>query len=267
MDNLMEKTISFCNNCGKYGHYYHQCKKPITSIGVILFRNNRGVREYLMICRRNTLGYVDFVRGKYPLYQKCYLSNIISEMTNDEKRKLLTQSFDELWMDLWGDDISNYHNEERMSRNKFRLISEGIKFGSETILLSDLIHSCKSDWRDPEWGFPKGRRNYLERDINCAIREFEEECGYSRHDISIVSNIMPYEEIFIGSNIKCYKHKYYVAYTDRDNKNAKFQESEVSDMRWLPYDDCINTIRSYNHEKIEILRKVENTLRELSLCV
>jgi len=34
---------NYCNNCGKYGHLYHQCKTPITSFGVIVFRMNEGV--------------------------------------------------------------------------------------------------------------------------------------------------------------------------------------------------------------------------------
>jgi hypothetical protein len=28
----------FCNNCGKSGHLFHQCKHPITSNGIVLFR-------------------------------------------------------------------------------------------------------------------------------------------------------------------------------------------------------------------------------------
>ena len=31
---------TFCNNCGKIGHSFHQCKLPITSNGVIVFRIN-----------------------------------------------------------------------------------------------------------------------------------------------------------------------------------------------------------------------------------
>ena len=26
-----------CNNCGKQGHSFHQCKLPVTSYGIILF--------------------------------------------------------------------------------------------------------------------------------------------------------------------------------------------------------------------------------------
>ena len=32
------KKYMFCNNCGKQGHLYHQCKHPITSNGIIAFR-------------------------------------------------------------------------------------------------------------------------------------------------------------------------------------------------------------------------------------
>ena len=61
-------SYDFCNNCGKSGHLYHQCKKPITSNGIILFRKTNGKFQYLMICRKDTLGYVDFLRGKYAIY-------------------------------------------------------------------------------------------------------------------------------------------------------------------------------------------------------
>ena len=57
---------NYCNNCGKLGHYYHHCKMPITSIGVIVFRYNpEGKIEYLMIRRKDTFGYIDFMLGKY----------------------------------------------------------------------------------------------------------------------------------------------------------------------------------------------------------
>ena len=34
--------------------------------------------EFLMIRRKDTLGFLDFMRGKYPLYNKLYLLNIIN---------------------------------------------------------------------------------------------------------------------------------------------------------------------------------------------
>ena len=56
------KNYNFCNNCGKSGHLYHQCKIPITSIGIIVFRPSSSGIQYLMIRRKDSLGYVDFMR-------------------------------------------------------------------------------------------------------------------------------------------------------------------------------------------------------------
>ena len=82
----MSKQNIFCNNCGKNGHAFHNCKNPITSYGILAYRFNNGKIEYLMIRRKDTLGFVDIMRGKYQLYNKMYLMNIVNEMTMDEKK-------------------------------------------------------------------------------------------------------------------------------------------------------------------------------------
>ena len=47
----------------------------------------------------------------------------------------------------------------------------------------------------------------------------------------IIDNIIPYEEIFTGSNYKSYKHKYYLAHMKYNNVNDNnYQKSEVSKM-------------------------------------
>ena len=69
-------------------------------------------------------------------------------------------------------------------------------------LFNNTIH-----WDEPEWGFPKGRRNYKEKDLECALREFEEETGIQKSSLTIIKNLNPFEEIFTGSNLKSYKHK------------------------------------------------------------
>ena len=69
----MSKAYNFCNNCGKTGHAFHQCKHPITSIGIITFRANTEGIQYLLIRRKDSLGYVDFMRGKISLVQQIVL--------------------------------------------------------------------------------------------------------------------------------------------------------------------------------------------------
>jgi ADP-ribose pyrophosphatase YjhB (NUDIX family) len=264
------KTYQFCNNCGKNGHLYHTCKKPITSSGIICFKKNTNTNtnKYLIICRKDTLGYVDFVRGKYPIYNKVYIQNLFNEMTIQEKHFLLENEFDEIWKKLWGDFSGmQYANEEKISKNKFNSIKEGIfLFNKSTFNLKSLIKNSKTNWTEPEWGFPKGRRNYLENDLTCAIREFKEETGINEIGFKIIKNILPYDEIFMGSNYKSYKHKYYLAVIDKKNLNLNnYQKSEVSNIKLATLEECLELIRPYNLEKIEIIKKIDKMLNNYSI--
>lgn len=264
----MSKNYNFCNNCGKSGHPYHLCKLPITSIGVVTFKPTSEGLKYLMIRRKNTLGFVDFMRGKFPLYNKDYIMNIIDEMTIEEKNSLITKDFEENWINLWGDSVGiQYRGEEKTSKEKFKQLKEGYIFeNNELLTLEDLIKQSPTSWKEPEWGFPKGRRNYQEKDIEAAIREWEEETGYSREDIKLVSNIIPFEEIFTGSNNKSYKHKYYIALFNNDEQKPHlFQESEVSAVTWESLDICKNLIRPYNLEKKNILNRINKVINEYRL--
>ena len=45
-----------------------------------------------------------------------------------------------------------------------------------------------------------------------------------------------------------------------------YQKSEVKNMKWLSYDECMNTIRSYNIEKKNIITSINNTLHKFFIC-
>ena len=263
----MNKTFNFCNNCGKSGHIFNKCKHPITSIGIIPFRLNNNNLEYMMINRKHSLGFVDFIRGKYPLNNYNYLLNIFNEMTNNEKNKIKTLTFNELWNYLWGNDIGiQYRCEEKSSKEKYELLKVGIETSTILYNLDTILTNSNTQWNEPEWGFPKGRRNYQEKDLNCAFREFEEETGYLRNQVKLIQNICPYEEIFTGSNMKSYKHKYFIGNMDSYILSTNnFQESEVGDMQWFDFNTCISKIRPYNLEKKNILKMLNNVLREYRL--
>ena len=259
---------SFCNNCGKQGHLYHQCKHPITSNGIIAFRRKKSHYEFLMICRKNSLGFVDFMRGKYKLYNLLQITNLINEMTIQEKQNLLTHDFEKLWTDLWGDYVGlQYRGEESISQEKFNSISEGVELKSGIQYdLKELINKSETQWVNPEWGFPKGRRNYQENDLTCALREFEEETGYNSNDITIIKNILPFEEIFTGSNFKSYKHKYFIGLiNDNVEPSSNFQQSEVSQVKWSDLKGCLKIIRPYNLEKKDVIIHINKTIEEYRL--
>jgi 8-oxo-dGTP pyrophosphatase MutT (NUDIX family) len=215
----------------------------------------------MMICRKKTLGYVDFVRGKYSTHSSAHIINLIDEMTVQEKKDLLTKSFDELWKDLWGVH-PDQGSETGIAKEKLAHLLEGVMIEGKKVTLAELIQSNTSTWTEPEWGFPKGRRNNCETDCMCALREYEEETGYDRKDLNLIKNIMPYEEVFIGSNYKSYKHKYFIARSKGSAPKKPIQYSEVSKLEWFTYEEVLEKIRPYNVERKHLVTLVHSMLDE-----
>ena len=187
---LIHKKQIFCNNCGKIGHLFHQCKLPITSIGVICFRIVNNNLELLLIRRKDSLSFLDFMRGKYNLENYDYIKKLFNRMTKNELALILNNDFDYLWKNLWGNNINNvYKNEEKLSKIKFNKLKNGYLICNNNINMKKLIEESNSIYDFPEWGFPKGRRNYQEKDLNCGIREFDEETGYKKKNLITSINI------------------------------------------------------------------------------
>lgn len=284
-----------CNNCGKRGHPAYQCKMPITSNGIIAYRKHPETKviEYLMIRRKDTLGLMDFIRGKYSVNNKYYIMNMISQMTIQERAMLLEHTFDEVWEKVWDKPVappglsvnkspsyefgeSRYKTEEMVSREKFNQLKSGVymnktppnmfvQASAPTFTLETMINECATKWDEPEWGFPKGKRNYNENDVDCALREFYEETGIkSRNMTFVVSNLAPYEEIFMGSNYKSYKHRYFLMYVDYNTSVAEkmtdVDKFEVSKVEWKSFNECLGAIRPYNLEKKRILSNINIVL-------
>lgn len=258
MDEPYCKSNIFCNNCGKSGHLFHQCKLPITSIGIVAIRKVENDVEILLIRRKNSLGFVDFMRGKYNINNFRYIVNLFNKMSDEERNLILTKDFSYLWKYLWGSNINNqYKNEEKISQEKLNNLKNGIIINDKLVDIQVIIDNTDEAYNEPEWGFPKGRRNYQEKDVTCAIREFEEETGYLKNNINIVFNLFPIEEIYTGSNYKSYKHKYYIALMNNNNlPSNRFQETEISKIEWVKIENAHKYIRSYNIEKINIIDKI-----------
>ena len=262
----------YCGNCGKIGHIYKQCNFPIISLGILLYRITDNGREYLLVMRKDSLGYVEIIRGNYPLNDLEYLTNIVDVMTLSEKEKLLTQPFSKLWNELWAEDEEKkikYQKEFYNSEKYFNILKEGVTIDNEFVNIQILIKNSNTKWKNPEWGFPKGRRNLKEKDLQCAVREFEEETDITRDDIYVLKCIDPLDEDFIGSNKKPYRHIYYIAKLINDigepaiNQERKIQVIEIGDIKWLTLNEALKCIRSYNKEKKNILREADSLIESI----
>lgn len=256
----MNKNI-ICKNCNKPFHTLKQCKYPITSYGIILFRIFNNEIQYLMIRRKNSFGYIDFIKGQYSENNLEYLQKLIDEMSLEEKQLILmNDDFNILWKRMWEDNFkSNIFNN---SKQKFiNLKTLGI--------IEELINNSKTQWIETEWEFPKGRRNYMEKDLECALREFEEETGINYNNIMLIENLFPFEENFVGTNDKIYKNKYFLASINSNTYNFEellyFQISEVSKIEWKTLTNCNNSMRPYNIEKIKLINQINNIITQYQI--
>ena len=77
---------------------------------------------------------------------------------------------------------------------------------------------------------------------------------------------MPFEEIFIGTNYKSYKHKYFLACIKEEMDDLdNFQITEVSKIEWKILNNCLESIRPYNLEKKKLITNINKVLEEYRL--
>lgn len=214
--------------------------KLITSYGILLFHKDlNGKIWYLLSQRRDTIEYSDYLKGRYSIYN---LKNYFKLMSIDERERLKKYSFEELWNDLW---IKHDHKFYKLwKHNAF------VKYTLNYNLMLYLLTITTSNVIEPIWGFPKGRKNLNENDIQCSIREFKEETKLSIDYLNLL-NIIPSKEIFKGSNDKMYSTVYFIAQVDDLLSFEKIKvngirtetiSEEISNLKWCSLEEAIDIL-------------------------
>lgn len=268
MDNLV-----VCNNCGMIGHIYRECRNPVSSFGIIIFRKDKIEPQILMVQRKNSLCYIEFLRGKYNINNKEYIINLLTKCSVDEKISIKTKNFDELWVDLWtiGDklniEIKDYLKKDYLNgKEKFLKIKPN---------LDNLLTLSKNIYENSEWEFPKGRRNRNETNLDTAIREFREETGYNNDDYTLFDNMSPVTEEYRSNNNVNYRHIYNIGYLKNINKEIYvdkdnlIQASEIKDIKWFTKNEALEKIRDYHVYRkkliIDIFDMIDKTNNEYEI--
>jgi 8-oxo-dGTP pyrophosphatase MutT (NUDIX family) len=197
------------------------------------------------------MAFTEVIRGKYEIDDKDFIKNLISNMTFEEQDLLKTSNFTELWTIHWGVGRDHHSNEYEISKSKFDLLN-----------ITELINS--QGYNESEWGFPKGRRQHRESDINCAVREFSEETNISKDDYIICKNLV-LDETFKGTNNINYKHIYFIALS-KDSLKLKYimtdeQSREISEISWKSLSECEQTTRPHYIQRFELLKNLKIILK------
>ena len=254
-----------CSNCGELGHTHKACMEPVTSFGIVCFDLNQKKISFLLIQRKHSISYIDFVRGKYTFENIGFLNTLFKTMTEEEKKKLTTWSFEKIWDELWINDNRLYRHEYKNSKKKYEIIMTGFIQDNRLISVNKLIKENPSNGT-LEWGFPKGRRDKNESDIRCAHREFQEETNYERGDYIHSEDLPRFTEEFIGTNGIAYRYVYYVCRSITNKKpfvdpTNRSQISEIGNIGWYTYEDAVNLIGKRNRRRVGVLRKIYEILK------
>ena len=273
---LNKKLHGFCQNCGKYNHIYTECLEPILSFGLICFNNNTNIKQklninfknnnniiinkninndnkklsdynILLVKRKHSINYVEFLRGKYDENDIYYIFLLLSKISIEELEFIINNlNFKVLRDELQLNSTANnkFKHEYEIAKIKFNYI---LKLGYLEVVIKLINELCGHEFdinpfkrfnhinyedykkkkhkllqelkysnllqeldENTEWGIPKGRREEHETDLQCAIREFTEETGISSNNLFIYKNILPLEETLETVNGKFYKFVYFI---------------------------------------------------------
>lgn len=231
----------------------HKYSGPLPKYMDELFRMKDDVK-FLLVRRKHSLGYMEFIRGRYDVEDIAYVTFLLNQMVTQELRLIKVGAFDKLWNSMWSYNRQYQHRDYITSRSKFIKLKNNKKKDK----LNTIISNIDPFFAHPEWGCPKGRKERNEPHIDCAKREFMEETGFLEEDFEVMANVDPYVEIFTGTDDIIYKHVYYVAYSTNnrvptvDNNNL-VQKSEIGDIGYFNYNDCVLLIRDRHIGRLDMI--------------
>ncbi len=245
----LDKSIykKFINNLSSVSYYN---LNNIVMNNIHKFKEYNDLISFMLVNRRHSLNYIDFIRGKYNINNINEINTMCSYMSTDEISLIKTDDFNNLWKNLWLKNAykKKYLEEMNLSKIKFNHLK---KMG--------LLDNIKSEYLSTEWEIPKGRKNSNETNLQCAIREFNEETSLTLNDYNIISCLDPIHDLFIGTNNKEYKHIFYTSVLNidkDDNEYINFKNNEIDKIKWCKWSDLTEIIRPYNSNKINILTNI-----------
>lgn len=194
------------------------------------------------------------------------LANIVAELTTSEFEAVQRGNFEELWRLIKQSPVHEY-----VPRPYERRVYIECKrrFSSLWRQYSHYIKTLPTPiYTHTNWECPKGKRNsYLEKPLQCAIREFCEETGLMPDDINLCHNIPHFSIMHRGTNDIVYNQIYFIAeLAERDSvpNLERYQRSEVQSVDWLSREEFVKQLRESERHKIEAFDVIYKTIESFA---
>ena len=287
----MNTKKPYCVNCNKCGHNSKECTEPIYSYGIICMKINDDIIpspflienflinkiidideynllnlsnltkidsykdkiKFLLIQRKHSFSYVEFIRGRYDETNSESFQYLLNLMAPNEIEQIISNDFETLWYELW-----QKTSKHKAFQKEFELSQKKLNYLKKNYNILEFVN-FKKLYETPEWGFPKGRRDKNEKNLDCALREFKEETGIESENYIILNRLNTTEETVEGLEKSIFKLVYYIGLSHNENKlgmTTEHQKYEIGDMKWLTYEEVIPKIREYYGDKIKMIHKV-----------
>jgi len=225
-------------------HFIWKMSQTKYSFGVALCRM-REQCEILMVKKRFTYHYFEFVYGKYRKRDDKNIIRLLDNMTYREKLAIANLDFSEMWSNIWLSSPENYSparlhsrppggftSDPKYHRKKAKFDAVFRRDGGKRI--RRLIDASTNS--EANWEIPKGHRATGELDMDTAIREFGEET-----ELSEGVNMLWCAKPIVTSHRSrgtIYKTVYFLAeYTGKNTPDVRFrsplQYTEVECIKWV----------------------------------
>ena len=96
---------------------------------------------FLLISRKHSLGFVEFIRGRYDVNDDESIRHLFIQMTENEIREIFTVNFDMLWNSMWKKNAkkTTYHKEYIYAKDKHSRVIQKYKSNNYSVLISSYI--------------------------------------------------------------------------------------------------------------------------------
>lgn len=252
--------MNFKKSNKRYNNRYNVRSRKIKySYGVVCFEKdeNDNIR-YLMVKRRFTYSFCEFLYGSYDLRNIDYMLLLFSRMSIQELTLLKNiQDFDKLWNIMW---LKDFYFEHCYNNGliKYTKLKNGYVYNNTHYNLEKILNLTTSKYNDSEWGFPKGRREIGEKKVESALREFEEETGIENYTLLDIPYVF---ENHIAINQVQYKTLLYFVKTNEQISVDKVDKQEISDIKWFTFEELRETLRDYQSSIVTAVQYAENHIK------